>query len=82
IQQNEDWHGVQLRVLRQVRHADEVAGAHEELAQICEAARIDAEIEIPVSEEPFAKVLRQESEDATLILMGFIAPSNAAELAF
>tara|TARA_B100000809_G_scaffold30919_1_gene26891 strand:- start:25 stop:2247 length:2223 start_codon:yes stop_codon:yes gene_type:complete len=82
IQQNEDWHGVQLRVLRQVRHANEVAGAQEELEQICEAARIDAEIKIPVSEEPYAKVLRQESEDATLILMGFIAPSSTSELAF
>ena len=70
------------RVLRQVHHANEVAGAREELEQICEAARINAEIAVPVSEEPYAKVLRQESEDATLILMGLIAPSSTAEQAF
>jgi hypothetical protein len=76
------WEGVKLRVMRQVRDSDEIAGAHDELRGICEAARIEADIVVPVSSAPFGAVLADYSADATLIMLGFIPPPPAAEAAF
>ncbi len=71
---NSEWSRTKLRLLRQVNLEDKVSDARAELENIVSAARITAEICIPVSQKPFPEVLRQHSADATLILLGLSPP--------
>lgn len=79
---NPEWNRTRLRVLRQVPGEDTVAAAREELDAIVTAARISAEIVIPVSPAPFAEVLREQSEDATLIFLGLTPPPRDTQETF
>ena len=82
LMQNSEWARSDLRLLRQVDAADEVADARKELEQICVAARIEAEIAVPVSTRPFPEVLREQSEDATLVFLGLNSPGVECERDF
>ncbi len=70
IMLNHDWRRTRIRLLRQVGTAAEVVAARQELEGILQEARIDAEVEVAVSSEPFATLLRQHSADASLLLLG------------
>ena len=82
LMQNTEWGRTDLRLLRQVEANGDVAAARKELEQICVAARIEAEIAVPVSTQPFAQVLREQSEDATLIFLGLSIPGVEDEREF
>ena len=51
-----------------------VEPAREELEELVRAARVDAEVCVPVSSKTFAETLHAESHDADLILLGFTPP--------
>jgi len=82
IMQNSEWKGTSLRLLRVAPNEQEVAKTRQELEQISAASRITTEIHIPISAEPFPKILREHSENASLILLGFIPPKPEGQLAF
>ena len=70
LQGNRAWARTRIRVLRECR-ADDEEDAHLELSALVEAARIEAEVRVVVSERPFREVLVEESGDATLVFLGF-----------
>lgn len=57
---NRPWARTRIRVLRECRPEEE-QDAHNELENLVDAARIDAEVKVVVSERPFAEVLAEES---------------------
>lgn len=67
---NRPWARTRIRVLRECRPEEE-QDAHNELENLVDAARIDAEVKVVVSERPFAEVLAEESGDATVVFLGF-----------
>ena len=79
IMQNSDWKGTRLRLLRSTGDASRADAAREDLENICHAARIEADIAVPITDKPFADVLREHSEDASLILLGFTAPAPESQ---
>ena len=82
IMLDRDWGHTRLRLLRQVRSDVEVAGAQAELTRIAEEARIVADIAAPVSDRPFAEVLREHSADATLLVLGLNRVDEAVQEGF
>lgn len=67
-----------IRILRMVGPGEDVGEAHRELDQLFGKARISGEIRIlPHRDEEFSQVLREESADASLIMMGI--PGNYTE---
>ncbi|MCK5804028.1 MAG: hypothetical protein KAI66_14425, partial [Lentisphaeria bacterium] len=82
IMQNREWEGTTLRLMRVVSNEREVAETRQEFEQICAASRITAEIHIAISTDPFPKTLREHSENASLILLGFIPPGEEDQMAF
>jgi len=73
---NWEWSGSKIRLLRLIQ--DE-AGRHpatEALRALIDAARVDAEAEVMVSEAPFIEVLHRHSRDASLVMLGFNVPEE------
>jgi amino acid transporter len=79
---NPEWAGSRMRVLRAVGAHEQRAAATEELQALVEAARIDAEVEVVVSDQPFADTLHGASRDAQLVLLGFQLPERVDEVGF
>lgn len=77
-----EWAGSRMRVLRAVGAPAQRAEATEELRALVEAARIEADVEVVVSEAPFAEVLHEASRDAQIVMLGFQLPERAEEAAF
>ncbi len=82
IMQNSEWKGTRLRLLRSATKEEDVEETTGDLQSICDAARIPAEIVVPVSQKSFTEILREHSEDASLILLGFIPPTPEAQVPF
>lgn len=74
LMNNPEWDRASLRLLRMVGTPDEVPEAEKELLSILEAARIPAESKVPVSDQPFPEVLKQHSQNANLVMLGFTPP--------
>jgi amino acid transporter len=77
LSRNPEWHGSRLRLLRAVSSPEEAAAARTELQQLAAAARIEAEVLVPVSGSSLRDVLQEHSGDSSAILMGFRPPSEA-----
>jgi len=82
LMRNPEWAGSRLRLLRQVTTADETEAARADLAAICQLARIEAEVEVPVSTAPFPDTLHQYSGTSTLVFLGFCPPESGHEEEF
>ncbi len=70
------WQGTTLRLLRAVRTEQEAEEQRGELAHLVESARIKAETQVLVREEPYYLVLRRESADASAIFIGLSPPDS------
>ena len=81
---NPSWRKVRIRILRITRTEAERQSAHDELKHLIEVSRIEAEIRILVSTEPFSHTMRKESRDAVALFLGFVLPdeSNALVTSF
>lgn len=79
---NWEWNQAQIRILRVVGTQAQVQPAHQEIFELAHAARITVEIEVATSDKPFNEVLHEYSHDATLVLLGFLAPSDQGAEAF
>jgi amino acid transporter len=75
---NWEWSRVTIRILRLIREEGGREPATEALRALVNAARVDAEVTVLVSDAPFSEVLRRHSEDATVVLMGFNVPEESA----
>lgn len=73
---NSEWGRTSLRFLRLVSSEEEKREAQQEMQELIQAARIEAEAKIIVdTERDFFMHFREESSDATAIFMGFAIPS-------
>jgi amino acid transporter len=71
---NGEWTHARIRILRLVGKEAAREAASQALRELCVAARISAQVEVVVSEEPFAEVLKAYSSDAAVVLLGFQVP--------
>ena len=65
-----------LFVKRVVRNNEEIESAENELKQLIDEARMEAEINVVTSEATFAETLHKHSSDACCIFLGFELPSD------
>ncbi len=79
---NWEWSRATIRLLRLM---DEEAGrepSREALRELVNRARINAEVQIIVSEDPLPQVLERHSGDASLVILGFKVPAERDEDAY
>tara|TARA_B100000609_G_C17222051_1_gene440844 strand:+ start:709 stop:2922 length:2214 start_codon:yes stop_codon:yes gene_type:complete len=82
LKQNWEWSRAKLRILRVVFSETHKQKAHDELFQLVDAARIDATIEVIVSQGAFSETLHSYSADATAVFLGFYPPNEEAAASF
>ncbi|MFP4163471.1 MAG: amino acid permease [Chitinispirillaceae bacterium] len=68
---NPEWAGLKIRILRMVRDSSLKDKAYEDLRKLIEAARLDFEIDIVVSDEPFHQLLHRVSGESSVVFLGF-----------
>ncbi len=73
---NYEWSGVNIRVLRMIQNEEGREPATNALKEMVDAARIDAQVQVIVSQSPFAEVLHRHSSDASVVFLGFIVPKE------
>ena len=79
---NWEWSQTQIRLKRVVEEEMGRTPATEALHELAQAARIDAQVEVVVSAQPFAEILHEHSQDADVVFLGLWIPdaSQAEEL--
>lgn len=79
LRENADWARARVRVMRACAAEAERGPAESELKQLVDAGRIEADVVVVVSRESFGDVLRRESNDATVVFLGFdVVPAERA----
>ena len=67
---NPEWRDARLRLLRQVEDEADVETAKDEISTMLEEARINADIAVPVSNEPFPALFKNHSTESDLVILG------------
>jgi hypothetical protein len=73
---NWEWSEANIRILRLIGDEDGREPASKALRDLVDAARVDAEVMVLVSESSFQEVLWRHSGDASVVLMGFNVPEE------
>jgi len=68
---NWEWSAAQIRLLRLIQNEAGRQPATQALSELIEAARIDAEVQIIVSEDKFCNIVHRHSNNASVVLLGF-----------
>jgi hypothetical protein len=79
---NGEWSRAEVRVLRLIQDEAGREPAREALEELINNARLDAEVDLVVSEDPFPKVLERHSSDASVVILGFKIPEESEGEAF
>ncbi|MBN1106742.1 MAG: amino acid permease [Deltaproteobacteria bacterium] len=79
---NWEWSRARIRLLRLLRDEAGRQPSKEALQELVDAARVDAQAEIIVSEDPLPEVLERHSADASLVILGFKVPEERGEDAY
>ena len=79
---NWEWSRAKIRLLRLVSDEAGRQPSTEALRGLLDAARVDAEVQVLVSTDPFPGVLERHSKDATVVLLGFTVPKEGDAAAF
>jgi len=79
ITENWEWSNTIIRILRVVEKEAGLEPAEKDLRELVDLARVDAEIKIVVSEESFVRVLHENSNDSTCVVLGFELPEKGSE---
>jgi len=74
---NWGWSEANIRLLRLIEDEAGREPAAQALRELVDAARINAEVEILVSEAPFPEVIHRHSRDASVVLLGFNVPEES-----
>ena len=82
LQLNWAWAHSRIRVLRLVRNEPGREPATQALNQLIHDARIEADVEVIISDRPFSDVLRTHSANAAVVMLGFQVPEDPGTLAF
>ena len=76
LTQNYEWSDTQIRLLRMIQNEEGREPATRALREMVEAARINADVQVIVSESPFTEVLHRHSSDAAVVFLGFMVPEE------
>ena len=76
LSRNSLWGSVKLRILRTVNSEEGRVPAFEDMKRLVDEARLDAEIKILISDEPFINILKRESGSSIALFMGFLPPEK------
>ncbi|MHC4501885.1 MAG: amino acid permease [Planctomycetota bacterium] len=79
---NDAWARTKIRVLRVVESAEGHGPAVESLRELAQAARIESDAHVLVSDRPYAELLHENSRDATCVFLGFEPPAEGTEAAW
>jgi len=71
-----EWSGASIRLIRLIRDEAGRGPSAEALGKLLSSARVNAHVDIIVSEAPFSEVLSRHSHDATVVLLGFNVPEE------
>ncbi|MFZ5949641.1 MAG: amino acid permease [Candidatus Rifleibacteriota bacterium] len=77
---NYEWHHTSIRVLRLVESEEGVEPAMQNLQQLLDEARLSGQAQALVSDRPFNQIIRENSGDADLVMLGFEIPEPGKEL--
>jgi amino acid transporter len=77
---NWEWSGTKIRLLRVVNNEAGRDPSYKALKTLISDARMQAKAEVIVSDEPFAKILRNNSEDADVVFLGFESPDEESKM--
>jgi amino acid transporter len=79
---NWGWSRAKIRLLRWIQDEAGRQPSKEALQALVNSARVDAQVDIIVSEDPPPKVLQRHSADASVVLLGFKVPEERDEEAY
>ncbi|MGI6087701.1 MAG: amino acid permease [Kiritimatiellia bacterium] len=82
LTRNWEWGNTEIRVLRRIEEPTAHQDSLSALKELIQKARIPATAAVVVSNEPFATVMRQHSQDADAVFMGFEIPDDSKSAAF
>jgi hypothetical protein len=71
---NWQWSRAKIRLLRLIQDEAGRQPADQALRELVLAARVSAEVQILVSEDPFTEILHRHSGNASVVLLGFNVP--------
>jgi hypothetical protein len=74
---NGDWSDARIRLIREIPDEAGRQPVAEAMASLLADARVDAEVQILVSSDPFTQVVHRHSADATMVFIGFFLPDKA-----
>jgi amino acid transporter len=79
---NWGWSRAKVRLLRLIQDEAGRQPSKEALQELANRARVEAQVDIVVSEDPLPKVLERHSADASIVLLGFKVPEERDEEAY
>ena len=79
---NWEWSRARVRLLRLIEDEAGREPSREALQELVNRARIDAQVEVLVSKDPFPQILKRHSADASVVLLGFKVPQESEGEAF
>lgn len=79
---NWEWHDAQIRVLRVVEHEAGREPATKALQELVDTARVEATVEVIVSDGKFADLFHWHSANASCVILGFEVPEPDQEEAW
>lgn len=79
---NFEWKSTKIRLLRQVQNDAGVEPATAALRHVARQGRVAAEVSAVVSDAPFASILREQSSDCDLLMLGLCLPEEGIAVDF
>lgn len=79
---NWNWLDAQIRLLRLIGDEAGRGPSTQAMQDLLTQARVNATVQILVSEAPFAEILQRHSADASVVLLGFTVPEEGSARAF
>jgi amino acid transporter len=79
---NWEWSDCRIRLIRLIEDERGRQPSKEALGRLVQAARIDAQTQVIVSEKPFPEVFQRHSQDATAVFLGLQLPEDGKELSW
>jgi len=79
---NDDWKGAKIRLLSVVDNEDEVIPRKTILVEMLLTLRVDAEVEIIVSKKNINGTIKENSSEASLVLIGLSLPEKDQEILY
>lgn len=76
MQQNWEWARARIRILRVIQSEEGIEPATGALSELVRETRMDAQVGVICSEQPFREVIYEQSRDADLVLLGFRIPED------